>query len=91
MLVGVVHRRAESEEDLGNLLPSSELLGKPVHCPLCRSELKGWGEGCTVLHLFCENCGVELTLANTNVLDDKDVDDLEKELLNSFYRVSSRW
>gem|GEM_PF-2838870 len=92
MLVGVIYRIMKNEEELGNLLMSSEqLLGKPVYCPLCRRKLKGWGEGCTVVYLFCENCGVELTLANTSVLDYKDVDDLEKELLNLFYRVSFRW
>ena len=92
MLVGVIHRRVRDVEEPGNLLvPSEQLLGKPVYCPLCRRELKGWGEGCTIVHLFCEDCGVELTLANTSVLDDEDVDDLEKEFLNLFYTASSRW
>ena len=90
MIVGVIHRKRKAEE-ARNFLESSKLLGRSVYCPLCRNELKGWGEGCTVLHLFCEDCGIELTLANTSVLNDKDVDCLEKKLINSFYNVSSRW
>jgi len=90
MLVGVIHKRVEGVED-GDLLASSELLGKPVYCPLCRRELRGWGEGCTILHLICENCGVELTLANTSVLDDKAINSLERRLLDLFYSTSSRW
>ncbi len=90
MMVGVVHRKRWVGE-VHDFLMSSELIGRPIYCPLCRRELKGWGEGCTVLHLFCEDCGVELTLANTSVLDDKDIDSLEKELISSFYNVSSRW
>lgn len=91
MLVGVIHRRVRDVEEPSNLLASSELLGKPVHRPLCRRELKGWGEGCTIVHLFCEDCGVELTLANSDVLNTKDVDDLERELVGLFYSASSRW
>ena len=91
MLVGVVHRRIRDVEELGNLLASSELLGKPVYCPLCRRELRGWGEGCTILHLICEDCEVELTLANASALDDNCVNDLERRLLDLFYSVSSKW
>jgi len=91
MLVGVIHRSKEVEVPSNGLVTSRELLGKAIYCPLCRKELKGWGEGCTVLHLYCDRCDIAITLANANILKDKDLNNLEAKLLSLFNEMSSRW
>lgn len=91
MLVGVIHRYKEVETQSSELVESRELFGRAVYCPLCRRELKGWGEGCTVLHLYCDHCGIAITVANTNILEDKDLSNLEAKLLSLFNEISSRW
>ena len=91
MLVGIIHRGKEIKALSNKLLTSRELFGLSICCPLCCNELKGWSEGCTVLHLYCDRCGITITLANTNILEDKDLDDLEKKLLSLFDEISAGW
>ncbi len=91
MLVGVIYRSKEVEILGIELVTSRELFGQAIYCPLCRKELKGWSEGCTVFHLYCDHCGIAITVANTNILEDKDLSDLEAKLLSLFDEISSRW
>ena len=91
VLVGVIHRRKGENPPTNEIISSKELFGKSIYCPICRRELRGWGEGCTVIHLYCDHCGIVMTLANNGILEGKDLEELEVGLLSEFDKVSSRW
>jgi hypothetical protein len=44
----------------------AEIDNKPVYCPICKKRMKMWMEGCTLLHIICENCNLCLTMKTEN-------------------------
>lgn len=89
--VGVICRKREIGPVDIEFVPSGDLLRQPIYCPFCRRELKGWIEGCTIIQLYCNYCNIAIMLANTNNLEDEDVNSLETKLLSTFIEESSKW
>lgn len=89
MVVGIIVRKTNDKVPEEQGVSSSELLGRAVYCPLCGKELRGWGEGCTIIHLHCSSCNLELVIANSQVLDADTLLNLEKKLVESFYEAAS--
>lgn len=88
MVVGVLVRKTVNVSEVDRLASSSELLGRALYCPLCRGELRGWGEGCTLVHLYCTECGLELIIANDQVLDASSLVELEEKLVKTLYEAT---
>ncbi|MCS7365742.1 MAG: hypothetical protein NDF54_09930 [archaeon GB-1867-035] len=78
------------KEDLTNTMVSSEeLVEIKMFCPICKESLKGWLEGCTLIHLICKKCGVHILLINTKMFAEHDIIELKMELENIIQKFVS--
>ncbi|RLE78477.1 MAG: hypothetical protein DRJ52_10370 [Thermoprotei archaeon] len=90
-IVGIIYGNNVHNKPVKKTVPANCLLGQALYCPICREEMIGWGEGCSVIYLYCKKCNIALTIANPNILTIADLVELKEKLIQIFDEISSKW